>query len=642
VIPTPEQLEEISRLHEGTLTEVPFAALLLGLAVHRRTLLLEVRRKQMSKKVVLEAGVPIDCRSNLVHETLGRFLVAGGKLPAEDLHSYLGQSASRGQPLGEVLLDHGVVTAEELWKQLQQNLAKKVLDIFTWRDGEFRTHAEVPRPQSSLKIRVPQLIVTGITKFAPQEEVEAGVVPLVGKKLCLHPDPPFALDEIRLNSRQSQLAVALRSGWRIDELALGTGMPFEEITRLLYALALLGVVITADHPAAKAAPRAANLAAAMPAPVPDPAATADAAAASPAAAPAAPSAAAAVAAPATAAVPGPPALEAPAPSAPAAAGGAEAATAHAAAAAPATPAAAGGTPEAASPPPLKELTVTRPMPTLRPVPPSARPAGGAATSPVGTLPAAAALDAAASPASPRRAVDAPDLAGVRNEIMQAYLSYRRLDAFDLLGADEDASPAAVEGRYLEFARRFAPWSLGGPELADMEEQARDLFLAGARAYAELLDLEQRNAVLYRRKARREERDRRAPSDLLAIKTDLLDPEVQYRKGRALMDAGKFQEAALLLEFAADCDPQNGLYSAELAYCRFCLAPGQGAKALKELQETLRRDPDCGLAVYYSGEVHRHMGNHEEAEKTLRRAIKMMAPDRRPIEALKALSADRRR
>jgi hypothetical protein len=626
VIPTPEQLEEISRLHEGTLTDVPFAALLLGLAVHRRTLLLEVRRKQMSKKVVLEAGVPIDCRSNLVHETLGRFLVAGGKLPAADLHSYLGQSASRGQPLGEVLLGHGVVTAEELWKQLQQNLAKKVLDIFTWRDGEFRTHAELPRPQSSLKIRVPQLIVTGITKFAPQEEVEAGVVPLIGKQLCLHPNPPFALDEIRLNPRQSQLAVALRSGWRIDELALGTEMPFEEITRLLYALAMLGVVITADHPAAKAAPRAAKVAAAMSAPpVPAPTATAAAGAPQPSGA--------TVTAPAPAAVPGQPALEMPTPAA-----SIGSAAAAAGAALPATPAAPAGTPEAASPPPPQELTVTRPMPTLRPVPPAARPAGGAATSPVGTLPTAAVPDAAPPPP----AAGAPDLASVRNEIMQAYLSYRRLDAFDLLGADEDASPAAVEGRYLEFARRFAPWNLGHPALADMEEQARDLFLAGARAYAELLDLEQRNALLYRRKARREEPSRRAPADLLAIKTDLLDPEVQYRKGRALMDAGKFQEAALLLEFAADCDPQNGLYSAELAYCRFCLAPGQGAKALKELQETLRRDPDCGLAVYYSGEIHRHMGNHEEAEKTLRRAIKMMAPDRRPIDALKALSAERRR
>ncbi len=856
VIPTPEQLEEISRLHEGMLGSpesqaarepreprepgeptrqprqtVPFAALLLALSTHRRTVLVEVRRKQMSKRIFFEHGVPTDCRSNLVHETLGRYMVAQGKLAAEDLHSYLGQSASLGLPLGEVLLDHDVITAEELYRLLQANLAKKLLDIFTWRDGDFRTLSAVPHPESPLKVRVPQLVVTGIAKFAPQEEVDAGVVPLVGKKLCLHPNPPFGLDEIRLSPRQGQAAVALRSGWRIDELALGTGMPYEEITRLLYALAMLGVVIATDHPAARAAPAIATAASAPTAPIapiavaaPDavvqaaPAAVAKAAPAAVVEAAQVGSAAPASAEPAPAAVPPDPATPMPPAAAPepaavtagtglplppaaappiaagapaaarpspaaspgtaaAAAAGAQGAagTARAAtatktepaealspraappaaastgtlpvepktpqaaapattptgphpletmspqAAAPATaptgphplaamsPAAAaraiesrettpaeatspqlaassagssGTTPGEPIPPPAaappasatrsraaastqpsaappapvaaspagkalrSEATATRPMPVLRAVsPPPPVPPFPEAPAPPVAAPAAGGPSVPPTPSAASAAAPAPSHAAAerrRNEIMQAYLSYRRLDSFDLLGADEDASPAAVEGRYLDFARRYAPWTLSGPDYAGMEEKARDLFLAGARAYAELLDLEQRNTVLFRRKAKREERDRRAPADLLAIKTDLLDPEVQYRKGRAQMDAGKFQEAALLLEFASDCDPQNGLYSAELAYCRFCLAPGQGARALKELQETLRRDPDCGLAVYYTGEIHRQMGEREEAEKMLRRAIKMMAPDRRPIDALKLLSAERRR
>ncbi|HEV3457338.1 MAG TPA: molecular chaperone DnaJ, partial [Thermoanaerobaculia bacterium] len=80
MIPTPEQLEEISRLHEGMLgSTVPFAALLLALGTHRRTLQVEVRRKQIAKRIFFENGVPVDCRSNLVHETLGRYMVGQGK-----------------------------------------------------------------------------------------------------------------------------------------------------------------------------------------------------------------------------------------------------------------------------------------------------------------------------------------------------------------------------------------------------------------------------------------------------------------------------------------------------------------------------------------------------------------------------------
>jgi tetratricopeptide (TPR) repeat protein len=103
-----------------------------------------------------------------------------------------------------------------------------------------------------------------------------------------------------------------------------------------------------------------------------------------------------------------------------------------------------------------------------------------------------------------------------------------------------------------------------------------------------------------------------------------------------------REALMLLEFAADCDPQNSLYAAELAYCRFLNTTAHADRAIKELQETLRRDPNCGLAAFYAGEIHRQVGSVDEAEAYLRRAIKLMNPDRRPIDALKALSTERKR
>src|ERR1700732_1105197 len=67
----------------GTRGTVPFAALLLALSAHRRTLIVEVRRKQISKRIVFEHGLPVDCRSNLVHETLGRYTVTPGHIVAE-------------------------------------------------------------------------------------------------------------------------------------------------------------------------------------------------------------------------------------------------------------------------------------------------------------------------------------------------------------------------------------------------------------------------------------------------------------------------------------------------------------------------------------------------------------------------------
>jgi len=193
VISTPERLEEIAGLREGTLREVSFAPLLLAHCLHQHTLVLEVRRRQVWKRILLENGVPVDCRSNLTHETLGRYMVLEGKLGEDDFTACLSRSATHGVPFGEILLEQGLVTAVDLFRILQQNLAKKLLDLFTWREGDFQTDGDLPTRESSLKIKVPQLILTGVTKLAPQEEVDMAVGPLVGQRLCLHPTPPIPL-----------------------------------------------------------------------------------------------------------------------------------------------------------------------------------------------------------------------------------------------------------------------------------------------------------------------------------------------------------------------------------------------------------------------------------------------------------------
>ncbi len=247
MIPTSEQLEAIAQVREGNLSEVPFAPLLLAHALRQSSLVVEVRRRQVWKRILIENGVPVDCRSNLAHETLGRYLVHEGKLGEEDFTACLSRSAARGVPLGEILIENGLLSAVDLFRILQQNLAKKLLDLFTWNEGEFRWLDEAPATDSSLKVKVPQLILTGVTRFAPQEEVDMSVAPLVGKKLVLHPSPPFPFDELRLSRHQGQIAEGLRApGRRMGELAEATQLPVDEITRVLYALSILGVVTTAD------------------------------------------------------------------------------------------------------------------------------------------------------------------------------------------------------------------------------------------------------------------------------------------------------------------------------------------------------------------------------------------------------------
>ncbi|HSM13938.1 MAG TPA: tetratricopeptide repeat protein, partial [Thermoanaerobaculia bacterium] len=167
---------------------------------------------------------------------------------------------------------------------------------------------------------------------------------------------------------------------------------------------------------------------------------------------------------------------------------------------------------------------------------------------------------------------------------------------------------------------------------------------GAAAYARLADPEQRSELRIRRRMAREERERETRSAQIRIETDLLDASVQFRKGMALRQAGKMKAAIQELEFAADCDPQNGTYRAEAARARWEHDPtGMGRQALHDLEEAQRVDPSSVEAFLYHGEIAAALGELESAEASLRRAAKLLGPsDRRALDALAALAKQRKK
>ena len=532
-----DKWEQIALLAEGNLAEVPYPTLLLAFSRVGRTGVLELRRKPVEKRIVFAAGVPVDCRSNLVHETFGRFLVGAGKLTNEELAVSLSESLSREVPLGEVLLERGTLDAGELYKLLQQCLARKLLDGFTWREGAFRLSDEEAAADSTLKVKVPQLILTGVLKLTPLEEVTRGIRPLFAEALALHESPLVAEDELQVRGPAADVMAVLREKpLRMDELAARLPqLPANDLGRVVYALSLLDLVGPASRVPAKR--------------------------------PVAP----------------------PAP--------------------------------AATPAPRVEPTSAS-QSAARAAAPSAAPANESG---------AFAVEAAA-------ALPSAEVEQARNRILQAYLSYRRRDAFELLGLRESASTPEIEEAWLRYAKHYAPWPLEEHAPADLIDKARALFLAGSDAYAELRDGERRAMLVHRRQLALAQRANQPRGT--GIHTDLLDPEAQFKKGLELLAANQEKKALELLQYAADLDAQNPVYRAEAAMCRFRVH-GDASKPLEELEEAVRADPRCGLAWYYLGVIQGKSARPVEAEESLRKAIRLMAPDRRPIDALKELTAKKR-
>ena len=494
--PTP-----ITEKRKGLLSDSPFPTLLRGLFENKSTAVLEVISRPIVKMVIIEHGIPVDCRSNLIHETLSRFMVEKGLFTRAKETSFLNRAAKRGMLFGELVRDEGIVSAADLFKILQQNLAKKLLDIFTWDEGEYNLSFDVPDVESPLRVNVPQLIFTGCSRFVSAKQIQMGIGYLVGQSLVLHPRPPVDLRRLHLDKNQKTLLSLLDNPMGLTDLTEKSEASFEDTTRFVYALMAMGLLVTEKK--------------------------------------------------------------------------------------------------------FKQIKDTQPIKIVK-----------------GDF----------DESNPKILGEPGDV----NELMVEYLRHRRVDSFDLLRVPAAVSEDVLKDALIHYCHRVAPWRFQGPELDKLGGKAEELFIAGVKAYNQISDTNIRQELV-RTRATSDMKITQRAADELVINSDLLDPEVKFSQGRKYLEQGQLAKALQSLDLALKCDPQNSLYRAEAAYCWYLSSPGTGATlALPQLRKAMEIDPGCGLAYFYFGEIHRREGDFEIAEDFLQRSIKLLAPDRRPIESLKAL------
>ena len=102
-----DSLAALAKRREGSLDEAPFGAVLLAQCLEQRSIALELRYCNVHKTVLLDHGVPVECRTNLVRETFGEFLVSEGRISAFQCKESLAEAAERGVRIGVVLIERG-------------------------------------------------------------------------------------------------------------------------------------------------------------------------------------------------------------------------------------------------------------------------------------------------------------------------------------------------------------------------------------------------------------------------------------------------------------------------------------------------------------------------------------------------------
>ncbi len=225
---------DVLRAKSGSLAQTPLPLLLHALLAEERSATLELKLRNLEKRVHFDAGVPVGCDSNLLHESLGASLVSKQKLTAPQLHALLGDSAASGKALQALLVERQLVSGFELFKLLQANLGHTLLDIFRWDDAQWRL-LPLEDVATPIRMNTTQLVFTGAAQL-PAETLAAHFALDDGQQLALARNPQ---DELKLSAKDTRLVQALKKRSTVGALCALPALSRDEVLRKLYALCVL-------------------------------------------------------------------------------------------------------------------------------------------------------------------------------------------------------------------------------------------------------------------------------------------------------------------------------------------------------------------------------------------------------------------
>ncbi len=248
------------------------ASALLQLAGDRETGVLEVCAGEVHTRVFLRAGAPVSAEGGSLRETLGRMLLRRGELAEADYVRVIERMTEQvmeneHQRMGEVLVELGLLSGDEVRGALEAQLFEKVIACFQWADAHW-TFSELDElPQELEPFALPpveQLVLAGLENHAPAESLAAWLAPhgaskprlarpisTLQQRLALDAGPLRVLEHVDGSRTLAQLArelpeapAVLATLLLIDALELGASVAAKarprETVRVPFAREVVG------------------------------------------------------------------------------------------------------------------------------------------------------------------------------------------------------------------------------------------------------------------------------------------------------------------------------------------------------------------------------------------------------------------
>jgi|GEM_PF-889266 len=227
--------------------------------LHRDKLtgVLTLRSRVGIKYLFVERGDVVQVRSPATASGVTTALLGRGRVTAlqlEKLEKEARESSGK-KILSQLLVESGLVRAEELRKLVLSQMLWEIFEVFRWREGMHGFAESPPLPGSAgqfkLDVATPNLIHWGVRRMDPKPEDLDALLPNRMTFLARTPDADELLKPLLMTERERGILGLIDGSKTVQEIVSIADLAGADATQALYTLLCIGAVVTSEGPLAR-------------------------------------------------------------------------------------------------------------------------------------------------------------------------------------------------------------------------------------------------------------------------------------------------------------------------------------------------------------------------------------------------------
>jgi tetratricopeptide (TPR) repeat protein len=227
----------------GSLAHVPLAEVLRRVAAEELSGDLQIHLGSAIKSIYFDHGFIVFAASNLKRDRLGESMIEAGRISRHEfaLASMLMKGSKR--KFGEALVQAGVMSEEELGREVAMQVNRIVLSLFKTKEGvyQFDERGTAIPVELMVSLSIYRILLEGIRQMTDGKLILAGLPPL-STTVRVSERPPFTVEPRKLKPLEQAILKSARGGAPLASLVQEVGTDRGLALRACYGLYAAGLL----------------------------------------------------------------------------------------------------------------------------------------------------------------------------------------------------------------------------------------------------------------------------------------------------------------------------------------------------------------------------------------------------------------